>query len=135
MMTGEALVYVIAPIRLVSEANVREHWRKRASRRKRQRSDVFVLLQATRALSIALPCEVRLCRYSQRTLDTDNLQMAFKSIRDEVSSWIGIDDRSPLISWLYDQMPIKSLPVDVRGENKHMISIEIFRKEVTVVRP
>jgi hypothetical protein len=47
---------------------------------------------------------VTLTRYSTHVLDTDNLQGAFKSIRDQVAAWLGCGDGadSP-IRWRYRQ--------------------------------
>jgi hypothetical protein len=55
------------------------------------------------------PCTVRLTRGGKRQLDSDNLQYAFKYIRDEIASFIlpglarGKADDDPKIKWEYCQ--------------------------------
>lgn len=55
------------------------------------------------------PCTVRLTRGGKRKLDDDNLQVAFKYIRDEIASFIlpglprGHADDDPKIKWEYAQ--------------------------------
>ena len=73
------------PIRTVSEANISEHWSKRAKRRRQQ---AFLVRHAFSKLTqpITLPCEITLTRLSPRLLDQqDNLPMSFKSIVDQLS--------------------------------------------------
>lgn len=36
-------------------------------------------------------------------LDSDNLSGAFKGVRDEVASFLGVDDRSERLHWIYTQ--------------------------------
>lgn len=117
-------VEVTIPLRLVSEANSREHWRVVAKRKKLQRRAVWLALHCSKQLPIPAPCTVILCRWSPRQLDTDNLSSAFKAVRDEVAAWLGIDDRSPLVQWVYQQQPIKLLPQGVRVGD-HVVSITI----------
>lgn len=117
-------VSVMLPMRLVSEANCREHWRVVAKRKRGQRQAVRIGLLSTRMPSVAIPCTVTLCRYSPRQLDSDNLQSACKAVRDEIAAWLGIDDRSPLVTWVYQQAPTKSLGLDARMGD-HILSIII----------
>jgi len=99
------------PIRTVSEANVRCHWRTKAQRAKRQREAaymaVFAYLRAeTKAIILPVslrPEAVRLVRIAPRQLDCDNLQGALKAVRDGVSDALGIDDRPGLLEWEYGQ--------------------------------
>lgn len=57
---------------------------------------------------IPLPCRVTLTRYGPKKLDGDNLQSAFKAVRDTVAALIvpglkpGMADE--LMSWEYDQV-------------------------------
>lgn len=66
-----------------------------------------------------LPCHIRLIRLSPRRLDSDNLVMAFKAIRDCIAAILipgkaaGRADDSPLISWSYGQ---ESGPLAIRIE-------------------
>lgn len=48
-------------------------------------------------------------------LDSDNLSGAFKGVRDEVASFLGVDDRSERLHWIYTQskQPNGTLPTVV----------------------
>jgi hypothetical protein len=89
------------PMRLPSAANLREHWRARHRRVKAQRATVAAFLGGRPRPS--LPAVVTLTRVSPRPLDGDNLQGAFKGVRDQVAAWFGIDDASSWVTWAYAQ--------------------------------
>lgn len=89
------------PIATVSEINVRKGWLAKARRVKSQRQQAYLLTQALK--SLRLPATVRLIRVSPRILDDDNLRGALKAIRDGIADRLGIDDRDPRMTWLYDQ--------------------------------
>ncbi len=110
------------PIRTVSEANTKEHWTK--SSKRHQMQQFFIRRQfLVDERKVMVPCTIRLVRLGGRFLDKDdNLPMAFKWIRDEISECIfpeqrvqyvdgngklrslkGRLDDSPLIKWEYDQ--------------------------------
>jgi hypothetical protein len=92
------------PIRTVSELNMREHWAAKHKRRKKQREDFFVLWRQAKPPEISLPCRVTFTRFASKCLDVgDNLNSAFKSLRDELCAILGVDDSSPLIDWQYRQ--------------------------------
>jgi hypothetical protein len=91
------------PMRMPSRANERSG----ATRWDRHR-----LVEAQhRAVSSALlphrppplPLTVRLTRIAPRELDDDNLRASTKAVRDSVAKWLGVDDRSPLVWWLYGE--------------------------------
>lgn len=86
------------PIKVISEANCRDHWAKKMKRVKTQRSTAFWMCP-----KFSVPCIVTLTRIGKRTLDSDNLAGAFKGVRDGIADRIGIDDGSPLIEWRYAQ--------------------------------
>lgn len=46
---------------------------------------------------------VMLTRIAQGELDDDNLRGALKAVRDAIASWVGTNDRDPLIAWEYGQ--------------------------------
>lgn len=53
--------------------------------------------------------------YARLPLDSDNLSGAFKSVRDEVAAFLGVDDRSDRLHWRYVQCKsTKDLGVHVR---------------------
>jgi hypothetical protein len=91
------------PIRTVSETNVREHWRARHSRRKRQRATALYCAQSFLGKP-SLPCEITLIRIAPRKLDGhDNLRSSLKATADAIADWLGTKDNDPRVAWLYDQ--------------------------------
>lgn len=72
------------PLKTVSEANSSEHWTK-SSKRHRQQQFFIRQLFNKESTKIELPCTVKMTRTSTRFLDDDNLRIAFKWIRDEIS--------------------------------------------------
>jgi hypothetical protein len=107
-------VRAVVPIVVKPEVNQRGHWRARSSRVKAQREAVYSVLGSTtasrramRALAVWLNVggrvRVRMTRIAPRELDDDNLTGAFKSVRDEIASMLGVDDRSKQYEWKCDQ--------------------------------
>jgi hypothetical protein len=99
-MSDECSLFL--PIRLPSVANMREHWAKKARRVKEQRSTVAMVLR-TALSQPTLPAVIDLVRISPRQLDDDNLQSAFKAVRDGVADWLGVDDADEQVTWRYAQ--------------------------------
>lgn len=96
------------PVKLLSELNTRDHWTKKAKRTR----ILKILVKSAwnkKPPSTKPPCTVTLVRVSPRELDSDNLQGAFKSVRDAVADLLipgmpaGRADGSPLITWNYVQ--------------------------------
>lgn len=107
-----------APIKTISEANCRDHWRVKSQRRKEQQQTVTgMLINALRGRQVALPCVVRLTRVGPKVLDSDNLQSAFKATRDAIARKLGVDDGDERIKFEYDQTPI--------GEYSYNVIVEI----------
>jgi len=102
------IITAVVPIegmRLGAALNARVHWTKRAARSKKERATVGWAMRAHRRPILSRPpTTCTLVRIAPRMLDDDNLQGAFKSIRDEVASFFGVDDgpRGP-IAWRYEQ--------------------------------
>jgi hypothetical protein len=92
------LFHQTIPLRLESVANLREHWAKRAKRAADHRT---VALSVPR--NLPLPCRVTLTRIAPRLLDGDNLQSAFKALRDGIATRLNIDDGSDVVVWHYAQ--------------------------------
>ena len=95
---------IYAPIKTVSALNARDaHWRVRHRRVKSERASIGWYLNG--AARPGLPCEVLLTRIAPSAgLDDDNLAGALKGIRDEVASWLGVDDRHrDQVSYRYAQ--------------------------------
>mgnify|MGYP001599865876 CR=1 FL=1 len=102
---GERIVIrVTFPCRLVSEANTREHWTRRARRARQQRVDAKIRMLSTGAhVPDGHVVVVNLTRIAPRPLDGDNLQRAFKAVRDGVADWLERDDGAATITWHYAQ--------------------------------
>lgn len=93
-------------IRTVAGLNAREHWRTRAARVKRERTTACMAVMGM-GDKPELPVVVRLVRQSSGTLDDDNLQGAFKAIRDGVADAYGVADNDPRMTWSYAQEKVK----------------------------
>jgi hypothetical protein len=113
------------PIRTYSEANVSEHWFKAAKRHTAQKDMVRLYWLKSPKKGITVPCTVKLTRIGKRLLDSDNLQVSFKWIRDKVADILipqqaaGQADGDPRITWLYDQR-----------KGPYSIEIEIYKDYV-----
>jgi hypothetical protein len=117
------LISCLLPVRTMSEANVREHFAKKAKRARHQRS-VAAGVCGVELQRPTLPCVVRLVRVSPRPLDTDNLQRSCKAVRDGIADWLGVDDRDPRVHYLYDQE---------KGAPKHYaVRVEVTPSAVVV---
>ena len=101
-MTEPYAVAVRIPLKTVSEANVRCHWRVKAQRVKNQRFSVAAALSGKKLPP--LPAVICMTRIGPRKLDSDNLAISFKACRDEVAKAYGIDDgREDMYFWTYAQ--------------------------------
>ena len=107
------------PVRVVSEANTREHWGKKFARKREQQEALRVAWKkAAKKMSrpVAVPCVVRFTRIGPQKMDDDNLAGGFKGCRDAVAHEIGIDDGSELIKWEYCQVAVGKRVYSVRVE-------------------
>jgi len=102
-MSACHVIVRVLPVRIVSEANVREHWRKVAQRKQSHRRTALLMLRATPCPCSDEQITITLTRIAPRTLDDDNLASGFKAVRDGVADWLGIDDGSTRLSWRYAQ--------------------------------
>ena len=97
------MITVYLPVRTVSTLNAREHWSKRAPRAAEHRALARMLLTA-RVRGIGLPVQVTFTRVAPRELDPgDTLPASMKGVRDGVADALGVDDRSPQVTWAYRQ--------------------------------
>jgi hypothetical protein len=98
-------IVVTVPVKIESSLNLREHWRVRANRNTSHRAAAFFGLKSLGISTGDRPdgCTVTLTRIAPRELDGDNLQGGFKSVRDGVADWLGMDDGDKRITWLYAQ--------------------------------
>jgi hypothetical protein len=98
------MIVVDIPVRIISEANSRQHWRKAAARKRVHRMTARTILQMhARPMGETEQFTITLTRVAPRKLDDDNLASGFKAVRDGVADWLGIDDGSPRIQWVYRQ--------------------------------
>lgn len=120
------------PIKTVSESNCCEHWTKKAKRHKQQQYFIWLLFNSEET-HIELPCTVKMIRLGPKYLDAeDNLPMAFKWIKDEISECLipekrksfinkkgkiqqikGRADSDPRIKWEYGQEKAKTLGIRI----------------------
>jgi hypothetical protein len=98
------------PIRLISEANTKDHWTKKRTRRLAQQQAVRLYSNIQPDIdSMELPIIITLIRLAPRKFDEDNLIHAFKSVRDQIADILipnnrmGRSDSSPLLHWEYKQ--------------------------------
>lgn len=95
---------VTLPLKIVSEANQRCHWREKSARVKQHRSTARLMMAAEAGPAPDAPgMIITLTRIAPRELDDDNLASGFKAVRDGVADWLGIDDGSKRLRWLYAQ--------------------------------
>jgi hypothetical protein len=103
------------PLKTVSAANEREHWRAKHRRVKAEREAIAWMLKAKRPPP--LPVVVTMTRVGPSNgLDDDNLASAFKGVRDEIARWLGVDDRSQLVRFVPAQRREKHWGVEIRVE-------------------
>lgn len=88
-------------LRLHSIANERIHYMARHRHMKAHRMAVLDAI-AGRQMP-ALPLTVTIVRIGPRKLDTDNLAIACKGVRDGLAQAWGVDDGSDLYDWRYAQ--------------------------------
>jgi hypothetical protein len=106
------VISITVPIRTISGMNAREHWRGRARRVKKEREAAAWMLAGKKPP--AVPCTVLMTRVGPTAgLDDDNLASSCKGLRDQIAQWLGIDDRSPLVTWRCAQRRAKDWAVVV----------------------
>lgn len=118
-MTATISLEFVAPIRIQSEMNNREHWRSRKKRFATQR--FFIRLQLAGCQKDPRwgfidgpPYIVTLTRIAPRRFDDDNLASGFKACRDEIAAILKIDDGDSRITFLYDQQKGKPREYAIR---------------------
>jgi hypothetical protein len=96
------------PVKLISEANQREHWAIKNKRKKAQQRTVEMVWLAGR-YRVAPPVVVTLTRVGVRKLDSDNLAGSCKHVQDAIAKCMGVDDGDERkVRWVYEQR--KGLP-------------------------
>lgn len=95
-------------IEVVSELNWRGHHMARYRRLKGHKDAAFAACLAhigyrrDRAGDFTIRL-VRMKAKGQRDFDDDNLRGAFKGVRDGIAKYLGIDDGSKRLTWVYGQ--------------------------------
>lgn len=106
MQNKGSMIKFELPIKTVSEANCSEHWVKKSKRHKNQQ--FFVRIGFLKFVKdIKFPCLIRMVRLGPRILDSDNLQSAFKYIRDEISECLLPELRKTYINKHGNEIAIK----------------------------
>lgn len=101
------------PIAITSAFNSRNvSWAQRHGRARRERNAVVEALEGITRVNWD-HYYVTLIRCGPRALDDDNLRGALKSIRDQISQWIGLDDNDARITWQYAQRRAKPAAKDL----------------------
>lgn len=104
------------PLKIESEANLREHWTKKAKRGKIQK---FFVENAMKGKRWPMPCAVVMKRYGKKRIDDDNLVSGFKKIRDVIADCMipglsaGKADGDERIEWHYQQEIAKEYSFDI----------------------
>lgn len=107
------MVLITIPMRLVSEANQREHWAQKQRRVRAQREEVYLRLWRSPHRRPTLPCTITITRIAPRMLDGhDNLSGSAKAVVDGMSDWLAGaygtgEDRQVGLTWRYAQRPGK----------------------------
>lgn len=104
----ETEIRLSVPVRLVSEANQREHWSRRFKRKKEQQETMAFSLSRAGALLRTLNQPIALiglCRVG-RKMDADNNASSFKHVQDAIARFLGADDGD--LEWSYSQVPSRS---------------------------
>lgn len=97
------------PIYTVSEANCHEHWSKKKKRHDLQKRWILVYFRQD-GKKLSLPIHVKLTRIGKKKLDSDNLPVSMKWIRDAIAENLlpglaaGRADDDERITWEYDQV-------------------------------
>ncbi len=105
------------PIRLQSEANMREHWRKKAARAKSYRALAKMMVSGFARLP-EFPLKVTITRVGKRLLDDDNLCGSGKNVRDGIADAFEVNDRDKRYTWVYEQEIGKEYAARVRIETR-----------------
>lgn len=93
------------PVKLVSEANQREHWATKHRRKKEQQQMMCHALPLAARLLRAVGAPIKdivLTRFGRR-MDADNAVGAFKHVQDEIATFLGADDGD--LDFDYEQLP------------------------------
>ena len=116
---GQVLVLSFEGMRLRSSANTREHWSQRARIAKAQRGAAKLFAQSelrkSPLIAKARAWLVDITRFGPRPLDSDNLAISAKHVRDGIADALGVDDgNESKVLWTYGQMKVPASSRDVK---------------------
>ena len=108
-------------LRLASQSNAREHWTTTYKKKKTLHHIAAMGMHGLHPIEyLGSELRVTLTRIGPRQLDDDNLQGAFKFVRDAIAQciWGGrMGQRDDLAEWVYDQKRGK-YGIEVRFESR-----------------
>ncbi|MFA4900877.1 MAG: hypothetical protein WC563_15270 [Brevundimonas sp.] len=94
----------IPGVRLVNATNEHTHWRVRSKRAKAQRGLASMVLRSICATPPPPPLTITITRHAPSNgLDSDSLPPSGKHLRDGIADFLGVDDGSASLTWLYCQ--------------------------------
>lgn len=101
-------IIIEAPIRIKSQANLRQHWRYKSLEKQKNLRTLKAFMPPSSSLP-TLPVKITLIRIAPRFIDDDNLQFAMKEFRDFIADALipglqtGRADNDKRLTWCYDQ--------------------------------
>ena len=107
------------PIRLVSLANVRMHWAFKAKKAKEQRFTghefcKWALMEDGGKPWWNPPWKIKITRIGKRKMDSDNLAISAKHVRDGIADALGVNDGDESkVLWFYEQKIGKEYSVEI----------------------
>jgi hypothetical protein len=114
ILASSILEEIDQPVRTPNQLGGEISW-TRTRRRKMERSAVADALAPYPRPAPGGQWTVKFTRIGPIKLDADdNLRYAFKTIKDQVADWLGVDDGQPNVRWLYAQEVQR---IQVEGEN------------------
>lgn len=92
-------------LKTVNVANLREHHFARSSRVAKERKQTRAALVAAFGPPPSLPLRISITRFSpSEKIDSDGAIIAMKNARDEIATWLGVDDHdTPDLVWDYSE--------------------------------
>jgi len=90
------------PLKLPSLVNTFKNWRSHIALKKKQKLTTQRYIKKVETFP-SPPLLITITRVGPKKLDDDNLAISCKYVRDEIARTVGIDDGSPLYTWIYKQ--------------------------------
>lgn len=113
------MIAILIPLKTISTANARLNRFKLAAMTKAQRSTTRNALMSAAPMPPAPPITVVITRIGPKKMDSDNLAISQKGVRDGVADWLGVDDGDQGIQWVYEQR--------AGGPKVYAIEVEVIK--------